>query len=124
MLPKSNEEYGSQQYWSVPCQRQLFPALSSLQGSEIHKVRAGLPKKTADTDPVPSESDDGSFDWFKSYAEIAPLIRELVPDKASRVLMLGCGNSKLSEEVCSPLLGDLVVQSCLGRCGMMDTRTS
>lgn len=43
-----------------------------------------------------SESD---FDWFKSYAEIAPLIRELVPDKSSRILMLGCGNSKLSEQV-------------------------
>jgi len=45
------------------------------------------------------ESDDGSFDWFKSYEEIAPLIRELVPDKSSRVLMLGCGNSKLSEQM-------------------------
>jgi len=63
MLPKSNEDYGSKQYWD---------------------------------ERYTTESD---FDWFKSYAEIAPLIRELVPDKSSRILMLGCGNSKLSEEM-------------------------
>ncbi|KAF8889315.1 S-adenosyl-L-methionine-dependent methyltransferase [Infundibulicybe gibba] len=45
------------------------------------------------------ESEEGAFDWFKSYADIAPIIRELIPNKSSRVLMLGCGNSKLSEEM-------------------------
>ncbi|KAF5383780.1 hypothetical protein D9615_003567 [Tricholomella constricta] len=45
------------------------------------------------------EAEDAHFDWFKSYADLAPLIRELVPDKKSRILMLGCGNSKLSEEM-------------------------
>ncbi|KAI0079344.1 S-adenosyl-L-methionine-dependent methyltransferase [Panus rudis PR-1116 ss-1] len=45
------------------------------------------------------ESEEDSFDWFKSYADIAPIIKELVPNKAARILMLGCGNSKLSEEM-------------------------
>ncbi|PAV19595.1 S-adenosyl-L-methionine-dependent methyltransferase [Pyrrhoderma noxium] len=45
------------------------------------------------------ESDGQSFDWFKSYKDIADLIQELIPDKSSRILMLGCGNSKLSEDM-------------------------
>ncbi|KZT67367.1 S-adenosyl-L-methionine-dependent methyltransferase [Daedalea quercina L-15889] len=45
------------------------------------------------------ESDDTSFDWFKSYADVADILRELIPDKGARILMLGCGNSKLSEEM-------------------------
>lgn len=45
------------------------------------------------------ESEEDSFDWFKTYADIADIIRELVPDKNARILMLGCGNSTLSEEV-------------------------
>ncbi|KAI0333851.1 S-adenosyl-L-methionine-dependent methyltransferase [Cubamyces sp. BRFM 1775] len=45
------------------------------------------------------ESEDSSFDWFKSYNDIAEIIRELIPDKSSRVLMLGCGNSTLSQDM-------------------------
>uniref|UniRef100_A0A0W0FXJ9 Methyltransferase domain-containing protein n=1 Tax=Moniliophthora roreri TaxID=221103 RepID=A0A0W0FXJ9_MONRR len=45
------------------------------------------------------EAENGSFDWFKSYAEIADIIRDLIPDRTSRILMLGCGNSKFSEEM-------------------------
>ncbi|KAI0954545.1 hypothetical protein AcW1_006406 [Taiwanofungus camphoratus] len=45
------------------------------------------------------ESDDASFDWFKSYADVADIMRELIPNKDARILMLGCGNSKLSEEM-------------------------
>ncbi|EGN96704.1 hypothetical protein SERLA73DRAFT_75577 [Serpula lacrymans var. lacrymans S7.3] len=44
-------------------------------------------------------SDSATFDWFKSYAEVAHLIREYVPDKSSKILMLGCGNSSLSEDM-------------------------
>ena len=40
------------------------------------------------------------FDWFKSYNDLAQLLYELVLEKQSRILMLGCGNSKLSEDVC------------------------
>ncbi|OSX64441.1 hypothetical protein POSPLADRAFT_1045484 [Postia placenta MAD-698-R-SB12] len=45
------------------------------------------------------EPSGASFDWFKSYADVADIIRELIPDKASRILMLGCGNSTLSEDM-------------------------
>ncbi|KAK0189081.1 S-adenosyl-L-methionine-dependent methyltransferase [Armillaria mellea] len=46
-----------------------------------------------------AESDAGSFDWFKKYSDIADLLRELIPDKTSEILMLGCGNSTLSEDM-------------------------
>ncbi|KAH9920813.1 S-adenosyl-L-methionine-dependent methyltransferase [Amylocystis lapponica] len=45
------------------------------------------------------ESDNASYDWFKSYADVADIIRELIPDKTARILMLGCGNSTLSEDM-------------------------
>jgi hypothetical protein len=40
------------------------------------------------------------FDWFKSYEDVAHLLRPLLPDKTARILILGCGNSTLSEDVC------------------------
>ncbi|KAK0239050.1 S-adenosyl-L-methionine-dependent methyltransferase [Armillaria nabsnona] len=46
-----------------------------------------------------AESDVKSFDWFKKYSDIADLLRELIPDKTSKILMLGCGNSTLSEDM-------------------------
>ncbi|GBE89613.1 S-adenosyl-L-methionine-dependent methyltransferase [Sparassis latifolia] len=45
------------------------------------------------------ESDDASFDWFKSYDDVADIMRSIIPNKDARILMLGCGNSKLSEEM-------------------------
>jgi len=48
----------------------------------------------------PRQDDQSDFDWFKSYKDLAGLLYALVPDKQSRILMLGCGNSKLSEDVC------------------------
>ncbi|KAJ7142692.1 S-adenosyl-L-methionine-dependent methyltransferase [Mycena epipterygia] len=42
---------------------------------------------------------EGAFDWFKSYRDIAPLLRELIPCKDARILMLGCGNSMLSQDM-------------------------
>ena len=45
------------------------------------------------------EPEDGSFDWFKSYADVADIFRDIIPNKSARILMLGCGNSKLSEDV-------------------------
>ncbi|KAJ7717115.1 S-adenosyl-L-methionine-dependent methyltransferase [Mycena maculata] len=42
---------------------------------------------------------DASFDWFKSYSDVAPLLRSLIPRKDARILMLGCGNSTLSQDM-------------------------
>ncbi|TFY54749.1 hypothetical protein EVG20_g9583 [Dentipellis fragilis] len=66
VLPQSNEEYGTKEYWD---------------------------KRYA------QEAADANFDWFKKYEDVADLIREVVPDKAARILMLGCGNSTLSEDM-------------------------
>ena len=40
-----------------------------------------------------------TFDWFKSYKDVAHLLRAALPDQSVRILMLGCGNSTLSEDV-------------------------
>ncbi|KAF9245351.1 S-adenosyl-L-methionine-dependent methyltransferase [Melanogaster broomeanus] len=45
------------------------------------------------------EAPDSTFDWFKSYADLACHIRPLIPDKTARILMLGCGNSRFSEDM-------------------------
>ncbi|KAI0718817.1 S-adenosyl-L-methionine-dependent methyltransferase [Fomitopsis betulina] len=45
------------------------------------------------------ESEEESFDWFRSYKDVADTLRALIPNKNARILMLGCGNSKLSEEM-------------------------
>lgn len=46
----------------------------------------------------PNEQD---FDWFKTYTDLQPLFDQLIPDRSSRILMLGCGNSTLSPSMCS-----------------------
>ncbi|KWU44291.1 S-adenosyl-L-methionine-dependent methyltransferase [Rhodotorula sp. JG-1b] len=45
------------------------------------------------------EADDGSFDWCKTYADIKHLVNRFVPNKDSRIVMLGCGNSTLSRDM-------------------------
>ncbi|ETW79026.1 hypothetical protein HETIRDRAFT_323921 [Heterobasidion irregulare TC 32-1] len=45
------------------------------------------------------EPEDASFDWFKRYEDVAGLLRDAIPDKNVRILMLGCGNSTLSEDM-------------------------
>ena len=45
------------------------------------------------------EAEDATFDWFKRYDDVAHLLHQVLPDKTARVLMLGCGNSTLSEDV-------------------------
>lgn len=46
-----------------------------------------------------TEGIDGSFDWFKQYKDVANHMNRLIPDKKSRILMLGCGNSTLSHDM-------------------------
>ncbi|KAL7409911.1 S-adenosyl-L-methionine-dependent methyltransferase [Mrakia frigida] len=43
------------------------------------------------------ESNETHFDWCLRPDILLPLMRELIPSKDSRILMLGCGNSLLSE---------------------------
>ena len=57
--------------------------------------------------------DTSTFDWFKTYQEVSPILNEFIPDQTSRVLILGCGNSALSEDVSqafNPLLSTEVLE--------------
>ena len=72
-----------------------------MKGRSLYKVcRSPLPFFSPHHLLTPNrEAPDSSFDWFKSYKDIAHLITPEIRDKNARVLMLGCGNSTLSEEV-------------------------
>ncbi|CAG8796433.1 14507_t:CDS:2, partial [Racocetra persica] len=45
------------------------------------------------------EPSDVSFDWFKTYKDLKPLFDEHLQNKGVSILMLGCGNSTLSEDM-------------------------
>lgn len=49
----------------------------------------------------PSEAPGTSFDWFLTPDYLLPIMKELTGElgTSARVLMLGCGNSGLSEAV-------------------------
>jgi len=49
----------------------------------------------------------GFFDWYQAYPALRPILRACVPT-ASRVLMLGCGNSLLSEDMVKDGYQDIV----------------
>ncbi|KAK3138868.1 hypothetical protein QOZ80_5AG0374490 [Eleusine coracana subsp. coracana] len=49
----------------------------------------------------------GFFDWYQTYPALRPLLRARVP-ASSRVLMLGCGNSLLSEDMANDGYEDIV----------------
>lgn len=38
-----------------------------------------------------------SFDWFKTYEDLKPLLSQHIASKDARILMLGCGNSSMLE---------------------------
>ncbi|XP_040995109.1 EEF1A lysine methyltransferase 4-like [Juglans microcarpa x Juglans regia] len=40
----------------------------------------------------------GSFDWYQRYTALRPFVRKYVPT-SSRVLMVGCGNAVMSEDM-------------------------
>ncbi|CEP16565.1 hypothetical protein [Parasitella parasitica] len=45
------------------------------------------------------EDSNTTFDWFKTYADLKPLLNEAIPSKEAKILMLGCGNSTLGEDM-------------------------
>ncbi|KAG2671687.1 hypothetical protein I3760_13G008400 [Carya illinoinensis] len=40
----------------------------------------------------------GSFDWYQRYSALRPFVRKYVPT-TSRLLMVGCGNAVMSEDM-------------------------
>lgn len=47
------------------------------------------------------------LEWYQSYSDIAPLIKKYVPTSC-RVLMVGCGNSEISEDMVKDGYADIV----------------
>ncbi|CAO3671229.1 unnamed protein product [Umbelopsis vinacea] len=45
------------------------------------------------------ESPQVTFDWFKTYEDLKPTLNETIPSKDASILMLGCGNSTLGEDM-------------------------
>ena len=39
------------------------------------------------------------FDWLEDYESLKPLLKQFLPDKALRIIILGCGNAPLSEDM-------------------------
>uniref|UniRef100_M4CGV0 Methyltransferase type 11 domain-containing protein n=1 Tax=Brassica campestris TaxID=3711 RepID=M4CGV0_BRACM len=48
-----------------------------------------------------------SFDWYQRYSSLRPFVRNFVPT-SSRVLMVGCGNSLMSEDMVKDGYEDIV----------------
>ena len=105
-LPHDNEEYGSKDYWQEkgvnhghhgPSDRSLSPGIADTRSTMVNFHHSFTPQTHSSR-----ESGNGSFDWFKSYSDISYIIHEFIPNKSARILMLGCGNSRLSEEVSYP----------------------
>ncbi|KAJ1661059.1 hypothetical protein IWQ61_000097 [Dispira simplex] len=65
-----------------------------------------LPEKNADYGTreywetrYTNEGPSTTFDWFKTYKELQSIFQQKCPNKEASVLMLGSGNSTLSEEM-------------------------
>lgn len=45
------------------------------------------------------EAEMGHFDWYQRYSGLRPFIRMYIPSYSSRVLVVGCGNALMSEDM-------------------------
>lgn len=45
------------------------------------------------------EAEMGHFDWYQRYSSLRPFIRMYIPSYSSRVLVVGCGNALMSEDM-------------------------
>jgi hypothetical protein len=74
------------------------------------------------------EGVETTFDWFLKPSYLIPILEPYMSKgKESKILMLGCGNSTLGEEVSSGVLrtAQTIAESpLLARCMMLDTITS
>jgi hypothetical protein len=45
------------------------------------------------------QKEDTTFDWLESYETLKPLIEKCAPDRNAKILILGCGNAEMSEDM-------------------------
>ncbi|XP_047334304.1 EEF1A lysine methyltransferase 4 [Impatiens glandulifera] len=43
--------------------------------------------------------ESSSFDWYQRYSALRPFLRKFLPSFSSRILMVGCGNAVMSEDM-------------------------
>lgn len=53
------------------------------------------------------EEGGSSFDWYQRYSALCPFVRKFVPT-SSRVLMVGCGNAVMSEDMVKDGYADIM----------------
>ncbi|KAL3814783.1 hypothetical protein ACJIZ3_016051 [Penstemon smallii] len=53
------------------------------------------------------EANSGSFDWYQRYSALRPFVRKYI-SPTSRVLMVGCGNAVMSEDMVKDGFEDIV----------------
>lgn len=46
-----------------------------------------------------SDNEGAMFDWLEDYSSLKPLLKDLLPDKSAKILIIGCGNAPLSEDM-------------------------
>ena len=46
-----------------------------------------------------SDNEGTIFDWLEDYSSLKPLFEELIPHKRARMLVIGCGNAPMSEDM-------------------------
>jgi DNA polymerase III delta prime subunit len=42
---------------------------------------------------------DTTFDWFKDFGPLKDIFTRFIPDSTASIVMLGCGNALLSEQM-------------------------
>eukprot|EP00914_Ancora_sagittata_P004958 GHVO01010322.1.p1 GENE.GHVO01010322.1~~GHVO01010322.1.p1 ORF type:complete len:222 (+),score=31.93 GHVO01010322.1:29-667(+) len=58
--------------------------------AQYGKIEYWNERYTRDTEP---------FEWFQRWSGIRDIVTATVPDKKSHILVVGCGNSRISEEM-------------------------
>lgn len=43
--------------------------------------------------------EDHPFDWLCDYFDVANIIENILPDKNSKILIVGCGNAPFSHDL-------------------------
>lgn len=44
---------------------------------------------------------DAHFEWLANWEAVEPIVRAAIPDKGARILLVGCGSSRLGADMCA-----------------------
>ncbi|CAG8507457.1 9261_t:CDS:2 [Ambispora leptoticha] len=78
VIPDDVRAYRDKEYWNMRYQKRVNNQIEMIT-SEFTNTR--------------------TFDWFKTYKDLKPLFNAHLTRNSPKILMLGCGNSTLSEDL-------------------------